>query len=1017
MSIYNKDVCSSKGFTRDFSKGKSFDFSEWNPVKTYINDSFKQDFVTYEGNIYVCIHTNTNVVPGTSDCWLLALERLAGTTFVPVIDEDGNLTWVIYTGTEVPGSFNVKGDKGEAGPEGKSAYQAWLDAGNEGSVNDFVEYLKGLPGKDGVGIETITKIDSTENKDIYAICLTSGEIFNFSINHGLNGKDGQDGKDGEIGPQGERGLQGPQGIQGVRGDQGPQGPVGPQGPKGETGLSAKIIDPIITIDNTGSGVPYATVNSHGNDSAKQFEFTFYNLKGERGDRGERGADGTSVTILGTLLSSSELTDVYTSELKFGDGYLIDRSLWVYQGENVTSAPQEVYYDYTHNVYWVNVGEIKGPKGDSGKDGAQGPQGPQGLIGPQGPQGEQGIPGIQGIQGIQGPPGDAGKDGITPRLKIENDFWYVSYDNENWENLGKSIGASGKDGKDGQDGVDGTDGKDGKDGKNGNRILFGIGEPDNILRINETLDQTLNPCDDGVEMTMFVFGPESILEESIDPCEYTPAEKTVIVYPGDIYIDLESGSVYEYTTEWVLKGAIPGRKGDPGQDGAVGPKGDKGVKGDTGATGIGIAHVAHTAGNHNPGLYDTYTITLTNNDSYTFDVYNGSDGKDASIPQFTINKDGHLIQTLDDVSYDLGNVVGKDGVNTEIKYKVPTFKIEDGDLYVIGEDRWNNLGNIIGPKGDKGEKGERGLTGLQGKQGPQGEPGRDGEKGDTGRDGTGISAIDLIYRGGPGENSIYKIYLTNRTSYEVSLYNGLDGQKGDKGDRGSEGLKGEKGDKGDKGEKGDDGISLNMKPAFEYCMRINDCYLDDDGCLQVVSEIGDDGEVYFTNVGKITGPQGEQGIQGPKGEKGEKGDQGDKGDQGEIGPQGKTGVGIVSILPEDEDLGIAGTQDTYSIKLSDNSKYSFVITNGSDGNHILFGNGTPENVSSLNSQLDKIFNPCGYIPEENISKIVANKGDVYIDLTTGCVYEYSIEWEMKGTISGSWQSPDPGLNNVWEDIGF
>lgn len=201
-----------------------------------------------------------------------------------------------------------------------------------------------------------------------------------------------------------------------------------------------------------------------------------------------------------------------------------------------------------------------------------------------------------------------------------------------------------------------------------------------------MDQTLNPCDDGVEMTMFVFGPESILEESVDPCEYTPAEKTVIVYPGDIYIDLESGSVYEYTTEWVLKGAIPGRKGDPGQDGAVGPKGDKGVKGDTGATGVGIAHVAHTSGNHNPGLYDTYTITLTNNDSYTFDVYNGSDGKDASTPQFTINKDGHLIQTLDGVSYDLGNVVGKDGVNTEIKYKVPTFKIEDGDLYVIGEDR-------------------------------------------------------------------------------------------------------------------------------------------------------------------------------------------------------------------------------------------------------------------------------------------------------------------------------------------
>ena len=45
-------------------------------------------------------------------------------------------------------------------------------------------------------------------------------------------------------------------------------------------------------------------------------------------------------------------------------------------------------------------------------------------------------------------GTNGTNGVTPQLKIENDYWYVSYDNgATWEQLGK---ATGEDGKDGQD---------------------------------------------------------------------------------------------------------------------------------------------------------------------------------------------------------------------------------------------------------------------------------------------------------------------------------------------------------------------------------------------------------------------------------------------------------------------------------------------------------------------------------------------------------------------------------------
>ena len=44
---------------------------------------------------------------------------------------------------------------------------------------------------------------------------------------------------------------------------------------------------------------------------------------------------------------------------------------------------------------------------------------------------------------QGFDGQNGSNGITPRLKIEDDYWYISYDNGNtWEKLGKATGADG-----------------------------------------------------------------------------------------------------------------------------------------------------------------------------------------------------------------------------------------------------------------------------------------------------------------------------------------------------------------------------------------------------------------------------------------------------------------------------------------------------------------------------------------------------------------------------------------------
>ena len=71
----------------------------------------------------------------------------------------------------------------------------------------------------------------------------------------------------------------------------------------------------------------------------------------------------------------------------------------------------------------------------------------------GADGADGDKGETGAEGPQGPSGSAGADGVTPQLKIEEGYWYVSYDDgTSWTRLGKATGEDGKDGVNGGDGL-------------------------------------------------------------------------------------------------------------------------------------------------------------------------------------------------------------------------------------------------------------------------------------------------------------------------------------------------------------------------------------------------------------------------------------------------------------------------------------------------------------------------------------------------------------------------------------
>ncbi len=117
---------------------------------------------------------------------------------------------------------------------------------------------------------------------------------------------------------------------------------------------------------------------------------------------------------------------------------------------VSQDTDGVYY-WTLNGEWL-LDDNGNKLPVSGKDGQNGTNGSNGQDGKDGQDGEDGKDGADGQDG---------KDGITPQLKIEDGYWYISYDNgATWTQLGK---ATGEDGKDGQDGQNGADGKDGQDG--------------------------------------------------------------------------------------------------------------------------------------------------------------------------------------------------------------------------------------------------------------------------------------------------------------------------------------------------------------------------------------------------------------------------------------------------------------------------------------------------------------------------------------------------------------------------
>jgi hypothetical protein len=132
--------------------------------------------------------------------------------------------------------------------DGLGAYELWIELGNQGTEEDFLDSLvgaEGEPGQDGAQGEPGQNGAQGEPGQDGA----QGEPGQDGA-QGEPGQDGAQGEPGQDGAQGEPGQDGAQGEPGQDGAQGEPGQDGAQGVPGQDGVSA--YETWLSLDNTGT---------------------------------------------------------------------------------------------------------------------------------------------------------------------------------------------------------------------------------------------------------------------------------------------------------------------------------------------------------------------------------------------------------------------------------------------------------------------------------------------------------------------------------------------------------------------------------------------------------------------------------------------------------------------------------------------------------------------------------------------------------------------------------------------
>ena len=352
----------------------------------------------------------------------------------------------------------------------------------------------------------------------------------------------------------------------------------------------------------------------------------------------------------------------------------------------------------YTITFSKSGVVKIYHGEDGADGADGAPGADGRPGADGAAGSDGVDGenghspvvgvrkdfdgvyywtidgewmldadgqkvpATGRDGADAEEGAGGKDGVTPLLKIEDGYWFVSYDGGvNWTKLYKAVGENGADGTDGAPGAPGQDGKDGQSFFQG-------------VDTSSSEDYIILTLADGTQIKLPTWKAFEELQTMVNKLNTNVSALQAIVealenkeYITEITPTVESGVEVGYTISFSSGKSITiyhGKDGADGSDGAPGQNGEDGKDGKDGYTpvlGVKASDEDWSLDNDwdadsegqtryywtldGEWLLDSNGNRIPANGVNGTDGANGSDGKNGISPKLKI-EDGYWYISLD-----------------------------------------------------------------------------------------------------------------------------------------------------------------------------------------------------------------------------------------------------------------------------------------------------------------------------------------------------------------------------------
>ena len=174
----------------------------------------KLDIVTYNNDSYICIQSCTNILPTNTTFWKLMVKggKSAYDLYVENAMSHGDTPLTLEAWlNSLKGEPGTNGNDGQAGADGKSAYDIAVENGFNGTESEWLESLHGQDGQNGKnGQDGQPGANGNDGKSAYQLAVENGyngtvEAWLLSL-HGQNGQNGQDGQPGAAGSNGTDGI-------------------------------------------------------------------------------------------------------------------------------------------------------------------------------------------------------------------------------------------------------------------------------------------------------------------------------------------------------------------------------------------------------------------------------------------------------------------------------------------------------------------------------------------------------------------------------------------------------------------------------------------------------------------------------------------------------------------------------------------------------------------------------------------------------------------------------------------